>query len=74
MIESQDLDDLMSTPTQPSPTNSHNQLLSTGTHETADSAAYPISTPSAGETSMDYTYGMTDEDVCRDFLEQTCGC
>ena len=74
LIELQDLDDVVSTPTQPLPTNGHSQLLSTGTHETVNSAAYPIFTPSAGETSMYCTYGMTNEDKCRDFLEQTCGC
>ena len=64
----------MSTLTQPLPTNGHGQLLSTDTRETVDSNAYPTFIPSAGETSMYCTYGMTNKDVCRDFLEQTCGC
>jgi len=84
-IQAMDLDDVvipveMSATAQPSPTQSQ-----AGTLEIADPSTATVSaSPSTGETenmpdrhtnnASISTHEMTDEDVCRDFIEQTCGC
>ena len=60
---------------QPSPTNDHSELASTDTQadtqaDAMDSTA-ATDTPPIEERSVNQ---INDEDVCKDFIEQTCGC
>lgn len=75
-----ELDDVMLTPdvTTISHSSPPNNLPQPGTHEMMDSAAATTdspSTPSNGEGDGRTTRPVVDdESVCKEFIEQTCGC
>lgn len=79
-IEALELDDVIVTPEVAtiSHSSSQNSLPQTDAYEMMDSAA--TASPSTSSTPSDITIvqtaveEMTDEKVCREFIEQTCGC
>ena len=70
-VELQDLDDVVIPVEKPSLNNGHGQLPSTSVVEFTESTTASGATSPIEERSEDT---INDEDVCREFIEKTCGC